>query len=143
MTLFILYVLAQEEARTFYQELLQAPPRLHVPGMTEFQLPGGGMLGLMPETGIRRLLPELERLAPRVAGVARAELYLQVQDPRAWLRRALEAGATLLDPVRPREWGDAAGYVLDPFGHVLAFAEALPQEASTGHPAGPEHPGTA
>jgi aminoglycoside 6'-N-acetyltransferase len=32
------------------------------------------------------------------------------------------AGATELSPVLAREWGDDAGYCLDPDGHVLAFA---------------------
>lgn len=120
----ILYVASQEEARRFYQALLEEAPRLDVPGMTEFELPGGLLLGLMPEAGIRRLLPLLGEAAPQAAGPARAELYLLVDDPRTWLARAREAGARLLDEVQPRGWGDEAGYALDPWGHVLAFARA-------------------
>lgn len=125
-SMLILYVPDQELARRFWENLLHAPPRLHVPGMTEFQLPGGLLLGLMPEAGIRRLLPELAKTAPSPAGPARAELYLVVDDPADWLARALQAGASLLDPPVARDWGDVAGYVLDPWGHVLAFAAPLP-----------------
>jgi uncharacterized glyoxalase superfamily protein PhnB len=131
MSMIILYVRDQEEACAFYRDLLLAPPLLHVPGMTEFDLPGGLRLGLMPEAGIRRLLPELETLAPGAAGPARAELYLTVDDAAAWLDRAMDAGATLLDPVAPRDWGESVAYALDPFGHVLAFAMAQPQSAQT------------
>jgi len=118
----ILFVGSQADARGFYQSLLSSEPRLDVPGMTEFDLPGGPALGLMPEASIRRLLPGLGSIAPQPARTARVELYLTVDDPRAWLDRALEAGAVLLDEVRPRDWGDEAGYALDPWGHVLAFA---------------------
>ncbi|MDP2359599.1 MAG: VOC family protein [bacterium] len=124
----ILYVPEQEAARRFYEALLAAPPVLHVPGMTEFELPGGLLLGLMPEAGIRRLLPALAVCfrgdAPQAPPAPlRAELYLAVDDAEAWLTRALAAGARLLDPVAARPWGDRAGYALDPWGHVLALAE--------------------
>ena len=122
---FILYVRDQERARAFYEAALGVAPRLHTPGMTEFALPGGAVLGLMPEAGIRRLLPTLPD--PALArGVPRAETYLLVASPSAYLTRALEAGATELSPVRPRDWGDDVGYCLDPDGHVLAFAAPTP-----------------
>jgi uncharacterized protein len=64
--------------------VLGIEPRLQVPGMTEFALPGGGVLGLMPIEGVRKLLgatlpdPDLAR------GIPRAELYLLSPDPSAW-----------------------------------------------------------
>ena len=117
----ILYVRDQERSRAFYQAALGQAPRLHVPGMTEFALPGGAVLGLMPETSIRRLLPALPD--PALArGVPRAEVYLVIASPSEALARAVAAGATELSPVLPRDWGDDAGYCLDPDGHVLAFA---------------------
>ena len=122
---FILYVRDQERARAFYEAALELAPRLHAPGMTEFALPGGAVLGLMPEAGIRRLLPDLPDPA-QARGVPRAETYLVVAEPREALARAVEAGATELSPVRPRDWGDDAGYCLDPDGHVLAFAAPTP-----------------
>jgi RimJ/RimL family protein N-acetyltransferase/catechol 2,3-dioxygenase-like lactoylglutathione lyase family enzyme len=121
----ILYVRDQERARAFYEAALGFAPCLHVPGMTEFALPGGARLGLMPEAGIRRLLPSLPD--PALArGGPRAETYLVVASPSEALDRALAAGATALSPVQPRDWGDDAGYCLDPDGHVLAFAAPTP-----------------
>ena len=95
-----------------------------MPGMTEFALPGGASLGLMPEEGIRRLLGGVLPDPAEANGIPRAELYLTVDDdPATWHARALEAGATELSPLAARAWGDHAAYSLDPDGHVLVFAD--------------------
>lgn len=118
----ILYVSDQNKSCTFYKYVLGFEPRLHVPGMTEFALPNGTVLGLMPAAGIRRLLgdalpdPQIDKQIPR------AELYLMVDDPMEAHRTALAAGARELSPFTPRDWGHTAAYSLDPDGHVLAFA---------------------
>jgi len=119
---FILYVKDQRAAEAFYTSVLATGPRLDVPGMTEYDLPGGGVLGLMPEVGIRKLLgPGLPDPAG-ARGIPRSELYLVVADAAACLRRAQEQGARLLSPMQERDWGHVTGYVLDRDGHVLAFA---------------------
>lgn len=118
---FILYVSDQKRSALFYERALGLKPRLDVPGMTEFELGGGAVLGLMPAAGIKRLLGE--RLPdPESARGARAELYLLVDDPGAAHRRALENGASELSPLAPRDWGHDAAYSLDLDAHVLAFA---------------------
>ena len=118
---FILYVEDQERSAAFYRAALGIAPRLHVPGMTEFEV-AGAIVGLMPEKGIERLLGDALPAPSRARGTPRSELYLVVTDPREAHARALAAGAKELSPVQPRDWGDEAGYVLDPDGHVLAFA---------------------
>lgn len=121
---FILYVADQARATAFYAAVLDAAPRLDVPGMTEFQLPGGAVLGLMPCTSIRTLLGDALPDPAAAQGVPRAELYLRVDDPQAMYARALAAGAVELSPLLQRSWGDHAAYALDPDGHVLACASA-------------------
>jgi len=119
---FILFVDNQEQSRAFYAAVLAQEPSLDVPSMTEFRLAGGAVLGLMPVAGIRRLLGE--RL-PDPAGserVPRAELYLYVEDPEAYHRRALSQGAREVSELQARSWGDVAAYSLDPDAHLLAFA---------------------
>jgi hypothetical protein len=119
---FILYVAEQTKATHFYTTVLAIAPRLNVPGMTEFDLSGGAVLGLMPEAGIRKLLgPSLPNPSD-AHGTPRAELYLLVDDPASYLKRALAAGAQQLSPLLPRNWGDVAAYCLDLDSHVLAFA---------------------
>lgn len=125
---FILYVADQQRSAAFYRAVLGDDPQLDVPGMSEFALPGGGILGLMPEAGIRALLGPALPDPANGRGIARAELYLVVRDPAACHRRAIAAGATELSPLLPRHWGHAAAYSLDPDGHVLAFAVRLPAE---------------
>jgi uncharacterized glyoxalase superfamily protein PhnB len=93
--------------------------------MTEFELPGGAVLGLMPESGIKRLLGETIPDPSSAAGIPRAELYLLVEDAPAYFQRAIDAGARELSPIKLRDWGHEAGYVLDPDGHVVAFARVM------------------
>jgi len=118
----ILYVADQQRSARFYAAALDAAPSLDVPGMTEFDV-GGAVLGLMPEAGIRRLLgPSLPD--PALAhGIPRAELYVVVDDARQAHARAILAGGKELSPVLPRDWGQGVGYLLDPDGHVVAFAQ--------------------
>jgi len=119
--LFVLYVRDQPASARFYTQALDVAPVLDVPGMTQLPLPGGALLGLMPEAGIRRLLGgSIDPAAG--SGIARAELYLVVADPAACHARALAAGARELSPLARRDWGDDAAYCQDPDGHVLAFA---------------------
>jgi uncharacterized protein len=121
---FIFYVADQERSTHFYSQVLGIEPRLHVPGMTEFDLPGGGVLGLMPEQGVRTLLGEALPDPGAARGTPRAELYLLLDDPGLFHARALAAGAVELSPLLPRDWGHLAAYSLDPDAYVLAFASA-------------------
>ena len=118
----IFFVADQEVSTAFHRAVLDTPPTLDVPGMTEFVLPGGNVLGLMPQANIDRLLGHAVTGLADPASVPRAELYLVVDDPEAYLARAIAAGARELSPLAPRDWGHLAGYCTDPDGHVIAFA---------------------
>lgn len=121
---FILYVADQGRATRFYADVLQRAPVLEAPGMTEFELGPETILGLMPVAGIERLLPVQVADASRAV---KAELYLHVDDVQAACTRAIAAGARSLSPATRRDWGDLAGYVMDPDGHVVAFAKRAPE----------------
>lgn len=127
---FILYVADQRASARFYAHVLATPPDLDVAGMTEFRLRPGVVLGLMPVSGIRRVLGETLPDPEAATGVPRAEVYLLVADPAAYHARALERGARELSPLAPRGWGHEAAYSLDPDGHVLAFARRWPSPAA-------------
>ncbi len=115
----ILYVADQAASRDAWSAAVGRPPRLDVPGMTELELPGGTVLGLMPEASIQRLLPGL---AVGDAGVSRAEVYLLDPDADAIVARAEAAGFALLSAMAPRSWGAEVAYLRDGDGHVLAVA---------------------
>ena len=121
---FILYVADQQASGKFYKAVLGKQPELDVPGMTEFYLNDGAVLGLMPAAGIKRLIGD--RLPDPMIGriIPRAEVYLLSDEPELFHRRAIENGARELSSLLPRDWGHEAAYCLDPDGHVLAFARA-------------------
>ncbi len=120
--IFILYVADQKKSCAFYSSVLACQPDLDVPGMTEFKLTDGCILGLMPEAGIRRLLGETLPDPAKAQGIPRAEVYLTVDGPDEYHQRALTNGARELSALAPRNWGDDVAYSLDPDGHVLCFA---------------------
>jgi catechol 2,3-dioxygenase-like lactoylglutathione lyase family enzyme len=117
-----LYVAAQERSKAFYTAVLALEPQLDVPGMTEFVLPTGAVLGLVPEAAIRSLLGPALPDPALARGIPRAELYLLVDQPALYHARALHNGARELSALAPRAWGHTAAYSLDPDGHVIAFA---------------------
>ena len=119
---FILYVRDQVVSAEFYTHALGCEPIVNVPGITEYELSPECYLGLMPVAGIKSLLGSALPDPNAGDGIPRAELYLNVNHPEEYHRRALEAGARELSPLLPRDWGDTAAYSLDPDGHVLAFA---------------------
>ena len=121
-TLTILYVFDQQRSKAFYQAILQTKPLLDVPGMTEFSLNEGASLGLMPEEGIHRILGNDVPHPKTGNGIPRCELYLFVENPKQAYQRACDAGAKPISPVTLRNWGDEAGYVGDPDGHIIVFA---------------------
>ncbi|MBS2009915.1 MAG: VOC family protein [Cyanobacteria bacterium SZAS TMP-1] len=123
LTHFILYVKDQETSSSFYHQVLDLEPVLNVPGMTEFSLSENCVLGLMPESGIKKLLGEVLPEPSKAAGIPRAEIYLVVNDASKYLGRALQNGATLLSDLTLRDWGHKVAYCLDLDAHVLAFAE--------------------
>ena len=122
---FIFYVSDQTKSTAFYKEILADEPILDVPGITEFRLHEGGVLGLMPIDSAKRLIGE--HAFPTKSGVPKAELYLIVHDPDAHHERAIGCGAVELSPMQSRDWGHRAAYSVDPDGHVLAFAEKVPE----------------
>ena len=70
-------------------------------------------------------------VAPDREAPVSAFVTLYVVDADAWHARALEAGATPINPVDTHVHGDRAGSVRDPFGHRWALAthvEDVPDE---------------
>ncbi|PKP01239.1 MAG: glyoxalase [Bacteroidetes bacterium HGW-Bacteroidetes-6] len=110
----------------FYRALLAKEPELDVPGMTEFRLSNNCKLGLMPADGIKRLLGNSIPDTTNRGNFPGAELYLMVENSDEAMAHALKTGAVLLDAVSNRDWGHRVGYVSDPDGYVIAFAQNNP-----------------
>ena len=120
---FILYVENQQLSKVFYEKLLLQKPVLDVPGMTEFQLSESVKLGLMPNSGIAKIIGHTMPHPQKANGIPRCELYFKVQQPQAFIDRGLLAGGKLVSALQSRDWGDTAGYISDLDGHIIAFAK--------------------
>ncbi len=84
-------------------------------GHAELRL-GGGRLMLADE------YPDYQALGPEAVGGTPVRLHLYVSDVDAVVARAVAAGATLLRPVQDEFYGDRAGMLRDPFGHLWHLA---------------------
>jgi uncharacterized protein len=121
---FILYVKDQQRSRDFYRAVLQIEPYLDVDGISEFELATDCILGVMPASGIKRILGDALPDPAQADGIPRGEIYLQVEDAQSYYDRALANGAKELSPLQLRNWGEEVAYCLDPDGHVVAFAKS-------------------
>jgi len=122
--IFIIYVADQEKSKTFYQHIFQQQPLLDVPGMTEFAINEHTKFGIMPETGIAKILNNETPHPSKGSGIPRSEVYLYVDMPNQYYLRAIEYGANPISPLQIRNWGDEVAYCADLDGHIIAFAKA-------------------
>lgn len=121
----ILFVSDQMASRNFYQKMFGRSPDLDVPGMTEFSLGENCTLGLMPVSGIAKILGNETRHPAEGSGIPRCEIYLRVESVETEFNNALSIGAKLVSPVSERDWGDKVCYFADPDGHIIAFAQKV------------------
>jgi len=66
--------------------------------------------------------PDFGALSPASIGGTPVRLHLYVTDVDAAIAHAVSLGATLLRAPRDEFYGDRAGMVVDPFGHVWHLA---------------------
>ncbi len=51
-------------------------------------------------------------------------LHLQVDDAEKWWKRAVDAGCTVVQPLKLQFWGDTYGQLRDPFGVTWAIGQS-------------------
>ena len=61
--------------------------------------------------------PEMGIRGPASIGGTSFTIHLHVDDADALIRRAVEAGATVVRPASDQFYGERSGTVRDPFGH--------------------------
>ena len=66
--------------------------------------------------------PEMNFLSPRTLGGSPVTIHIYVEDVDALAAQAEAAGAKVKRPVADQFYGDRAGSLEDPFGHVWHFA---------------------
>jgi catechol 2,3-dioxygenase-like lactoylglutathione lyase family enzyme len=113
-----------ERSARFYEAAFGWRRVVDVPVYVEFAVPDGPRLGVYQRSGFAKNTGRPS--APSVPETTTAtELYFRVADVDAAASAALAAGAELLSPRAPRDWGDEAAYVADPDGNVIVFAREL------------------
>lgn len=118
------------KAIEFYKRAFGAHPR----GVME--IPGGkiGHAELMVGNSIVMLadeMPEHGQKSPQTLNGSPVGLALYVENVDEVFKRAVDAGATVKEPVSDKFWGDRAGSVIDPFGHqwtILTHKEDVSRE---------------
>ena len=121
------------DAIDFYTEALGFSERMRMPapdgrvGHAELQL-GDSVLMLADES------PEMGARGPRSVGGTPVTIFVYVDDVDMVFERALQAGATSLEGVEDRFYGDRVGQLEDPFGHRWSLAthveDVAPEEMS-------------
>jgi PhnB protein len=66
--------------------------------------------------------PDMGGRAPDSLGGTPVSLHLYVEDADATVQRAVDAGATVIQPLADAFWGDRYGRIKDPFGHEWGIA---------------------
>jgi PhnB protein len=116
-----LVVKGADRAIAFYKQVLGATEvfRLTGPdgkvGHAEIKL-GDSILMLADEN------PERGARGPQTLGGTPVSLLLYVEDVDERFRRAVDAGAKVVQAVQDQFYGDRSGTLEDPFGHVWTIA---------------------
>ena len=123
MTKLTPYICCQDAARAieFYARAFGATEKMRLAepdgriGHAEIDVAGAVVMlsDEYPDHGVR---------SPKAIGGTPVTLHLYVDDVDAFVRRAVAAGATLRRPVADQFYGDRAGQIEDPFGHVWHVA---------------------
>src|SRR5262245_42614352 len=111
-----LVVDAGAKALDFYKQVFGATERMRMPG------PGGKIGHAEMRIGDSAIMladehPEMGARGPRAYGGAAVSLHLYVPDVDATVKKAVDAGAKMLQPVQDKFYGDRMGTIEDPFGH--------------------------
>lgn len=119
-----LIVSGAAEALEFYQEAFGATVLSHL------VLPNGKVGHAEILIGKSRIMladeaPEEETRSPNSIGDSPVIILLYVEDVDAFVRRAVDAGATLFRPVADQFYGDRSGTLTDPFGHRWTIATRI------------------
>ncbi len=120
----ILAVNDLDRSRAFYDAAFGWAIAVEVPVYVEYMLPGGMLFGLYQREGFARNTGIAPATLP-AGSITGTEIYLRVEDLPGAVARLRQAGARLLAPAAPRDWGDEAAYFADPEGNVLVVARPI------------------
>ena len=121
--MFIIYVKDQDKSKDFYKKVFQQEPVLDIEDISEFTLADNVSFGIMPESGIMRILDDKIPNPAMARGIPRNELYLYVNDIDDYIKRVFDAGGKIISGPKLRNRGKVVAYCMDSDGNILAFAK--------------------
>ncbi len=117
------YLIVRGAARAieFYEQAFGAVERFRMPG------PGGRVGHAEIAIGdscvmLADEVPEMGYVGPEAVEGTPVTFMIYVEDVDNRFANALVAGATEVQPVEDKFWGDRAGQLRDPFGHLWTLA---------------------
>jgi PhnB protein len=66
--------------------------------------------------------PQSSAKPPNEVGAATSSIFMYVEDVDAAVKKAVDAGATIVMEPEDQFWGDRFGTIKDPYGHVWGIA---------------------
>jgi PhnB protein len=98
--------------------------------LSRITLPGGQVMTIELRFGdstmaISDEFPDIGVVSPQTLGGTYGAVHMVVDDADAVWDRALQAGATVFEPLHDAFWGDRTGQFIDPFGHRWAVDQHL------------------
>ena len=109
------------EAIEFYKRAFGAKEVVRIPGPSgtigHAELKIGDSIVMLADES-----PGMGFLGPRARGGTTVQMHLYVRDVDATVEKALAAGGKLTRPIEDKFYGDRAGTIEDPYGHVWYIA---------------------
>jgi PhnB protein len=98
--------------------------------LSRITLPGGQVMTIELRFGDSTLaiadeFPGMGVVSPLTLGGTYGAVHVAVEDADAVWDRALQAGATVFEPLHDAFWGDRTGQFIDPFGHRWAVDQHI------------------
>jgi PhnB protein len=118
------------QAIEYYKKAFGAKERMRM------EAPGGKIGHAELEIGDSMVMlsdpfPQATTRPPKELGGTSASVFMYVEDVDAFVKKAVDQGATITMEVADQFWGDRFGSIQDPFGHSWAIAthvEDVPPE---------------
>lgn len=109
-------------AAEWYKEAFGAEERGRIP------VPGGKVMQIELWFGDSAVMiadefPEAGILSPQAIGGNPVVLHFSTENVEALWKRAIEAGAEVVQPIQDQFWGDRYGQIRDPFGYRWGLAQ--------------------
>jgi PhnB protein len=111
-----LSVAGAADAIEFYKKALGAKEIMRMPG------PDGKLGHVEIQIGDSRVMlsdeyKEMAFVGPKSLGGTSVHLHVYVKDADSQVEKAVAAGATIVEPLEDKFYGDRSGCIEDPFGH--------------------------